>query len=213
MTPAPHPTLTSILPLTQPIIPPNCGKPPRVPSAESRVPSLIDRIRLGDRDAFEVVFRTYYSKLADYANGLVRGRDGAEDVVQEVFVALWTQRERLTTPDNLVGYLYRAVRNRSLNQLRHKRMVADWQTRQAAEEPNYSPAADREAQGAEITGAVRKAVATLSPRCRQVFELSRDAGLTYPEIASTLGISIKTVETLMGRALKGVRAQLAPFRG
>ena len=184
----------------------------RVPSAETRAPSLIDRIRLGDRDAFEVVFRTYYAKLADYANGLVRGRDGAEDVVQEVFVALWTQRERLTTPDNLVGYLYRAVRNRSLNQLRHQRMVADWQTKQAAEEPNYSPPADREAQSAEIAEAVRQAVSTLSPRCRQVFELSRDGGLTYPEIASTLGISIKTVETLMGRALKGVRIQLASFR-
>ncbi|MGE0440351.1 MAG: RNA polymerase sigma-70 factor [Gemmatimonadales bacterium] len=173
---------------------------------------IADRIRSGDRDAFERVFRAYYAKLADYANGLVRTRDGAEDVVQEVFVALWTQRERLTNPDNLVGYLYRAVRNRSLNQLRHNRMVTDWQARQAAEDSPQAPAADRDTERAEIAAAVKRAVATLSPRCREVFELSRDRGLTYPEIASTLGISIKTVETLMGRALKGVREQLANLR-
>lgn len=182
------------------------GNPP-LPARE-----LIERIRQGDRDAFESVFRAYYAKLTDYANGLVRTRDGAEDVVQEVFVALWTQRERLTTPDNLVGYLYRAVRNRSLNQLRHRRMVSDWQTRQAAEENPQAPPADKETERTEITNAVKAAVATLSPRCREVFGLSRDGGLTYPEIAATLGISIKTVETLMGRALKGVRERLAHFR-
>lgn len=181
-------------------------------SAPSLPRDLIDKIRNGDQDAFELVFRTYYAKLADYANGLVRTRDGAEDVVQEVFVALWTQRERLSTPDNLVGYLYRAVRNRSLNQLRHKRMVADWQVKQAAEEPAVVAPADKETENTEITVAVKRAVATLSPRCREVFELSRDRGLTYPEIAAALGISIKTVETLMGRALKGVRRELADFR-
>lgn len=173
---------------------------------------LVERVQAGDREAFEEVFRAYYPKLAEYANGLVRNRDGAEDVVQEVFVALWTQRDRLTTPDNLVGYLYRAVRNRSLNQLRHKRMVVDWQTKQGNLERPVAPPADRDTERAEIAEAVKAAVATLSPRCRQVFELSRDAGLTYPEIAASLGISIKTVETLMGRALKGVRVQLAGLR-
>jgi RNA polymerase sigma-70 factor (ECF subfamily) len=172
----------------------------------------VERLRAGDRDAFEAVFRAYYARLAEYANGLVRSRDAAEDVVQEVFVALWTQRDRLTTPDNLVGYLYRSVRNRSLNQIRHRRMVVDWQARQAAEEAPSAPAADRETENAEILEAVRQAVRTLSPRCREVFELSRDRGLTYPEIAATLGISIKTVETLMGRALKGVRERLSGLR-
>ncbi len=180
---------------------------------EANIRDQVERLRAGDREAFEAVFRAYYPRLADYANGLVRSKDTAEDVVQEVFVALWTQRDRLTSPDNLVGYLYRSVRNRSLNQIRHRRMVTDWQTRQAAEDPPAAPPADREAENAEIAEAVRRAVATLSPRCREVFELSRDRGLTYPEIAASLGISIKTVETLMGRALKGVRARLSGLRG
>lgn len=177
-----------------------------------RLRDQVERLRAGDRDAFEAVFRAYYPRLADYAVGLVRSRDTAEDVVQEVFVALWTQRERLTTPDNLAGYLFRSVRNRSLNQIRHRRMVTDWQARQAAEESPVAAPADKEAENSEILAAVREAATHLSPRCREVFELSRDRGLTYPEIAATLGISIKTVETLMGRALKGVRERLAAFR-
>jgi RNA polymerase sigma-70 factor (ECF subfamily) len=173
---------------------------------------LVARLRAGDRDAFEAVFRAQYGKLADYARGLVGSRDAAEDVVQEVFVALWTHRDRISTPDNLVGYLYRSVRNRGLNFLRHQRLVGGWRARRAAEENPEAPPADRDVENAEIAHAVRQAVKLLSPRCREVFELSRDRGLTYPEIAETLGISIKTVETLMGRALKGVRARLAILR-
>jgi RNA polymerase sigma-70 factor (ECF subfamily) len=174
---------------------------------------LVERLRAGDQTAFETIFRTHYAGLADYANGLVRSRDAAEDVVQEVFVTLWTQRERLAAPDNLVAYLYRSVRNRGLNFLRHQRLVTAWQTRQGDLEAPESPAADKETERAEINQAVRAAAATLSPRCREVFELSRDRGLTYPEIAQTLGISIKTVETLMSRALKAVRIKLANLRG
>jgi len=183
---------------------------PGDPDATKR--DLVDRLRAGDRDAFELIFRSHYAKLADYAHTLVRSRDVAEDVVQEVFVALWTQRERLSSPDNLTGYLYRSVRNRGLNQIRHQRMVLQWQARQAMEDGGEAPAADREAERSEIDQAVKRAVATLSPRCREVFELSRDRGLTYPQIAETLGISIKTVETLMGRALKAVRERLASLR-
>lgn len=174
--------------------------------------SLVSRLRAGDREAFEEVFRAYYGRLADYARGLVGSQDAAEDVVQEVFVTLWVTRDRVTTPDNLAAYLYRSVRNRGLNYLRHSRLVADFQARQTREAPVGTAPADWDVEQAEIGQALAQAVAALSPRCREVFQLSRDRGLTYPEIARTLGISVKTVETLMGRALKSVRARLAAFR-
>jgi RNA polymerase sigma-70 factor (ECF subfamily) len=182
------------------------------PPSDSPQASLVARLRSGDREAFEEVFRAHYGKLADYARGLVGSGDSAEDVVQEVFVTLWTQRDRISSPDNLVAYLYRSVRNRGLNFLRHERLVADFRSRRSADDPAEFPPADREAESAEIARAVRRAVAALPPRSREVFQLSRDQGLTYPEIAATLGISIKTVETLMGRALKAVRERLAAFR-
>ncbi len=176
------------------------------------LPGLATRLRAGDRDAFEEVFRRHYGRLADYAAGLVGSRDAAEDVVQEVFVTLWIQRDRVSAPENLIGYLYRSVRNRGLNFLRHQRLVTEFRTRHGAEEPSETVPADRETEDSEIAAAVRQAVAALPRRSREVFQLSRDRGLTYPEIASTLGISVKTVETLMGRALKAVRTRLAAFR-
>jgi RNA polymerase sigma-70 factor (ECF subfamily) len=170
--------------------------------------ALVHRIKAGDQSAFEVVFRAHYAKLANYAQHLVHSADAAEDVVQEVFVTLWAHRDRLATPDNLVAYLYRAVRNRGLNVLRKRRQVAAWQARQVELEPPESPPADRDAEHEEVDRAIKAAAATLPPRSREVFELSRERGLTYRQIAETLGISIKTVETLMSRALKVVRPRL-----
>jgi RNA polymerase sigma-70 factor (ECF subfamily) len=169
---------------------------------------LVQRLMAGDQSAFEIIFRTHYAKLANYAKQLVRSPDAAEDVVQEVFVTLWAHRERLTAPDNLVAYLFRSVRNRGLNFLRQQRQVSTWQARQATIEPAESPAADQDAEHDEVDRAIKGAAASLSPRCREVFELSRDRGLTYRQIGETLGISIKTVETLMGRALKAIRIKL-----
>jgi RNA polymerase sigma-70 factor (ECF subfamily) len=174
--------------------------------------SLAARLRAGDRDAFEEVFRSNYGRLADYARGLVGSQDAAEDVVQEVFMTLWTKRKKVNSPDNVAAYLFRSVRNRGLNFLRHQRLVRDHSSRKAAEGVPHAPPADREAEGSEIAAAIGVAVAALPPRCREVFQLSRDRGLTYPEIAATLGISVKTVETLMGRALKAIHLRLAAFR-
>lgn len=181
-------------------------------ASDSSSAPLVERLRAGDRDAFEEVFRANYGRLADYARGLVGSQDAAEDVVQEVFVTLWTKRGSVSSPDNLVAYLFRSVRNRGLNFLRHQRLVTDFRSRKAAEGVPQAAPADREAVDAEIAEALAAAVDALPPRCREVFQLSRERGLTYPEIAETLGISIKTVETQMGRALKAIRARLAMFR-
>ena len=105
-----------------------------------------------------------------------------------------------------------SVRNRSLNQLRRARVVSLHEEEAIRADPVTSPPPDRDADLGEIERAVKAAVERLPPRSRQVFRLSRDTGLTYPQIAETLGISIKTVETLMGRALKSIRERLAVYR-
>ena len=183
-------------------------------SAAPKVPDgdLVARLRAGEREAFERVFRDHFGRLADYANRMVGSRDSAEDVVQEVFVGLWTNRERISTPENLIAYLYRSVRNRGLNYLRHERLVTNFRTSRSAEGQPDSVPADRSTELGEIDAALRDAMAALPPRSREVFGLSRNEGLTYPEIAATLGISIKTVETLMGRALKAIRRRMAAHR-
>jgi RNA polymerase sigma-70 factor (ECF subfamily) len=130
-------------------------------------------------------------------------RDAAEDAVQEVFVAMWRGRAALPEPAALAGYLHRAVRNRALNQLR--------QRHGDAVDPDgvIAPALalDR-VEAAELRERLERALRALPPRTREVFLLSRQQGLTYQAIADTLGISVKTVETLMGRAIAALRAEV-----
>ena len=173
---------------------------------EPPVRELFLRVRQGDHAAFEQLFKRFYASLADYALRFVESRDAAEDVVQEVFLKLWEIRRRLPDADSAGAYLHRAVRNRSLNHLRRRRLWLKWQ-QESPSEADATPA-DRSTEEAELTDLVRRAVKDLPPRTREVFLLSRDQCLTYPEIAATLSISVKTVETLMGRALKALRQRL-----
>ena len=168
---------------------------------------LLARIRTGDRQAFERLFRQWYPRLCDWAFRLLESRDGAEDAVQEVFVAMWQGRERLTEAQSLPAYLHRAVRNRALNQIRQQktagRLLAMFDT-----EPEIAPDAETGLADGELDAVYRAALAELAPRGREIFLLSREQGLTYSQIAATLGISVKTVETMMGRALRALRARL-----
>lgn len=181
-----------------------------MPSIEEVLaPEHLARVRAGDERAFEAFFRVWYPRLADYAFRMLESRDAAEDVVQNLFVALWNRRDRWPEGGKMAGYLHRAVRNRSLNQLRSRKTARRWLER-VDPDPVVAPVAETVLEHEELTALLRTALDNLSPRCREVFVLSRDQGLTYPAIADTLGISVKTVETLMGRALKALRAQLGP---
>ncbi|MDZ4674883.1 MAG: RNA polymerase sigma-70 factor [Gemmatimonadota bacterium] len=166
------------------------------------------QIRAGERDAFELLFRCWYGRLASYAASLTRNRDGAEDVVQELFVTLWNKRESLPDLEKLPAYLHRATRNRALNQLRSQRTAGKWLATQDAD-PATPAVAESELLGQEVAARIKAALAALAPRSREIFLLNRDQGLTYVAIAETLRISAKTVETLMSRSLKALRLSLA----
>jgi len=170
---------------------------------------LVNRMRAGDQAAFEQVFRRWYAPLADYAAQILQNRDAAEDAVQDAFIAVWNRRDALPDATKLSAYLYRAVRNRALNQLRGQKGIASLDD-EDSEEPSVEPAALSAIEHAELADAVAAAIDALAPRTREVFLLSREQELTYAEIAETLGISVKTVETLMGRALRTLRATLRP---
>jgi RNA polymerase sigma-70 factor (ECF subfamily) len=178
--------------------------PPDPPSAE-----LVSRIRAGDRAAFEQVFRRWYAPLADYASQILQNRDAAEDAVQDAFIAVWNRRDALPDAATLNAYLYRAVRNRALNQLRGQKGMASLDD-DDSDEPSVEPSALAAIEHAELADVVTAAISALAPRTREVFLLSREQELTYAQIAETLGISVKTVETLMGRALRALRATLRP---
>lgn len=172
-------------------------------------PSLLAAIRAGDTTAFERLVRSWYPRLADHAHRVLDDRDRAEDAVQEVLVALWRNRATLPDAASLPAYLLRGVRNRALNQLRGAARFSSSDP-ETIPEIETAPIAVDALTEAELGEALQRALATLAPRTREVFMLSRETGLTYPQIADTLAISVKTVETLMGRALTALRGQLMP---
>lgn len=171
---------------------------------------LLARIRRGDEGAFDALFRQYYGPLVALAESLLRRRAEAEEIVQDVMLELWRRRETLVIEETWRAYLFRAARNRALNELRHEK-VAQLAEPLVRGEDSVGPAAHAQVVAAELDDAIVRAVAALPGPVRETFELSRKNGLTYGEIAGVLGISVKTVEARMGRALKDLRERLAPW--
>jgi len=167
-------------------------------------------LQKGDKTAFDALFRAYYTPLCYYAASLQNGdRTLAEDLVQQAFVKLWEQRESLQINWSVKAYLYRSVHNAALNQIRAEK-VRDRYKQYNADylEMNHQQASEPEPQ---LKERLQKALSALPAQCRQVFELSRFEELKYREIAEQLDISIKTVESQMGKALKILRTQLADY--
>ncbi len=163
-------------------------------------------IAAGDRTAFEQLFRAHYRPLCAFALQYVKDADRAEDVVQELFFRLWQDRERTTVTISLKAYLFAAVRNRCLNALKTQGRV-----RSLNEEVDDrgEDAVRGEEEHTDRIARVQAAIAALPEERRKVFRLSRYEGLKYHEIADRLGISVKTVENQMGKALKTLREDLA----
>ena len=171
---------------------------------------LLARLKRGDTSAFDTIFRTWYGPLVGTAERMLRDRAVAEELVQDVMLELWRRRETLSADGSAQAYLFQATRNRVLNHLRHLR-IEQRSEPEIRGEGASSPHADSALVHEELDVAVQKAVQSLPDRCREVFELSRVHGLKYAEIAKTLGISVKTVEAQMGKALRTLRERLAAW--
>jgi len=156
-------------------------------------------IAAGDRRAFEEVFRSHYRPLCAFAVQYVKDGDRAEDLVQDLFFRLWQDREKTSITTSLKSYLFTAVRNRCLNatkvQGRVRSLNEDVDDRMDDDERSEDEHAERSAR-------VNAAIESLPEERRKVFKLSRHEGLKYHQIAERLGISIKTVENQMGKALR-----------
>lgn len=160
---------------------------------------------------FESVFREHYASLCRYAFSLLTDSDEAEEVVQEALFRVWEGRHRISITTSWQAYLFRAVRNQALNHLR-KRKVHQEYLADGFHQPGESLADASEAVSlAELQMKIRDAVAKLPPERQRIFIMSRYEGLKYREIADELGISPKTVENQLGRALQSLRTELADY--
>jgi RNA polymerase sigma-70 factor, ECF subfamily len=163
------------------------------------------RIAAGDQLAFEQVFREHYKPLCAFARQYVKDADKAEDLVQDLFFRLWQDRAKVSVTTSLKSYLFASVRNRCLNALavtaKVRPLNEEHDDRSEAEPTSEEDRAYRLAR-------VQAAIEALPEERGKVFKLSRYEGLKYHEIADRLGISAKTVENQMGKALKTLREDL-----
>lgn len=186
------------------------------PEGDAGDRELAARVRQGDGEAFETLFRRYYDGLAAFAEGYVRAPEVAEDLTVDVFVRIWERRAEWELRGTPRAYLYSAVRNEALAWLRRRKMVERAHAGAAADGRNPGMGAapldsDAEVQARELEEAAEHAILRLPERSREAFVLHRRHGLSYAEVAQAMGISPKTVEIHISRAFKSLRAQLAAF--
>jgi RNA polymerase sigma-70 factor (family 1) len=152
---------------------------------------------------FDRIFREHYNALANYAFTITRNRQDAEDVVQDVFIKMWRNHPEVIDTNEVKYYLLTAIKNTCISLLRKQAavvMVDPQETEFAAMATPVAPDPPR-----DIVALVNNALSLLPPQCLVIFKMSRFGQLTYQQIADELGISVKTVENQMGKALRIMR--------
>jgi RNA polymerase sigma-70 factor, ECF subfamily len=173
------------------------------------IDQLLERVlQHDDYAAFEKLFNGHYNPLRSFCKKLVNVEEVAEELVSEVFFKVWNNRKRIVIASSAKSYLYTAVRNMAFDYLRKekKSLWVDIENAKELTSDEYDPQKQSEVE--ELKLRIESAVADLPKQCRLVFQLSRDHGMKYNEIAEMLRLSVKTVETQMGRAFKSLRKSL-----
>lgn len=164
-----------------------------------------------DQESFEVLFKSQFKVLTFFALKYVRDYEASREIVQDVFLKLWEKRKDMDPDKSLKSYLGTAVKNRCINYLRdNKKFNHDLQYMEELS-VNMSVAPADKLLESDIRERIRKAMAELPDKCREIFILNRNEHLKYQEIADQLGISVKTVETQMSKALQHMRVRLKEF--
>ena len=164
------------------------------------------RIAKEDETAFTQLYLYFSKKLIHFAVSLIRSREIAEELVEDVFVKLWANRGHITEIENLTVYLYVAVKNKSLNALSQKAKdlvispfdYLDTTVDEFAADP-YDLMITT-----EMMGRMYQAIESLPPRCKMIFKLIREDGLKYKDIGAILNISVNTIDAQMAIALKKI---------
>jgi len=164
-----------------------------------------------DEAAFKALFTEHYKGMYSYACIILKDEAEAEEIVQSVFVKLWEKQSSLQIETSLKAYLYRMVYNDCMNYIKHQAVVLKFQKEKTYAMKNERDSAEYKIASAQLNEKLSTALRELPEQCRTIFQLSRFEDLKYREIAVQLGISEKTVENQMGKALKTLRMKLVDF--
>lgn len=172
---------------------------------------LFADMKLGNKESFNYFFDYYYSGLCVYANNYTDDLSTSEEVVQDVFVRFWEKRQTIEIKKSVRFYLFRTVHNQCMNMLKHKKIEQTYRQKSKVQSNNFYEEQWSLYNELELRYVLDQAISKMPARCREVFELSRFENLKNREIADNLGITEKTVENQITKALKFLREELKDF--
>lgn len=168
--------------------------------------ALLQLLRDDDEKGLRLIFDQYHKYLVVTAYNVLKDDARAKDLVQDVLFDLWKKRDELKLVGSLKSYLRRAVVNRCIDDLRSKKRLGQTEEITDFNQPSELASAQEKLEGADLQTVINQAIDSLPERCRAVFALSRFEELSHKEISEKLGISTKTIENQMTKALKILRA-------
>jgi RNA polymerase sigma-70 factor, ECF subfamily len=172
---------------------------------------IFDKIKSGDKQAFEQLFREMYPALCNFANKIIGDLIMSEEVVQDIFYKLWDRRQNIEIRHGLSSYIYTAVRNQCLVYLKHLKIREEYAMYISNDYMEQRSNVEDYLETAEIESILEETLESLPAKRRRIFELSRFEGLKYHEIAEKLSVSVKTIEANMTKALKAFRKNLSAY--
>jgi len=172
---------------------------------------LIGKMKTGDRSAFSSIFSFHYANMVSFASTFTKDLDTSEEIVQEVFVQLWENRESLMITSSLKSYLLKTIQNRCINWLKHLK-VRDKYNHFMVEN---SSIADLDTENyilkSELEGKLEKTLQTLPKEVADAFRMNRYECKKYQEIAVIQNVSVRTIEVRIGKALSLLRESLKEY--
>jgi RNA polymerase sigma-70 factor (ECF subfamily) len=172
---------------------------------------LFALLKEGDQSAYTEIFRRYAPLMVSHAYRLLGDRDEANDVVQDVFLALWQRHASLELITSLSSYLYTAIRNRVFTRMSHEKVVSRYADSIVEHMGKAFTLSDDDFMARELQKLIDEEIAVLPEKMREVFLMYRKEELSYAEISERLGISDKTAKQQVYNATKILRSKLQVF--
>lgn len=173
--------------------------------------TILKAIIKGDSNSFEILFRKYYQELCNYGMGILGNAENAEDVVQDVFVYLWENRQRINITTSLKSYLYQSVRNGALKIIR-THALEQRHTSRLTEYMEYLEKSRFSEDELDKLQKIEQAIDELPPQCKKVFLMNLMDNKSYKQIADELEISLNTVKTHVSKAYRIIREKTRNFK-
>lgn len=169
---------------------------------------LFEKIKQHDKEVFNLLFRRYYTALCRFSFAICLSREDSEESIQDMFVQIWEKAPQLKIDISIKAYLYTSARNYTLNTIKKRQTEQNYLEKYS--EYIDHPNVEKNITDAELSKLIQSGIETLPERCREIFIMCKQEGLTYDEIANYLGVSSKTIDNQMGIALRKLREYLCP---